>query len=328
MKFNRSSFHLSLPHLRIDTYSCYPHRPSHLSSTNRPLKMAQPSQPTLTKGSTFDASAHFEKAASTYEDNFSVMTEIASHLLSLSPPITPSSVIHDNAAGPGVVAGEILRLPQFTEVAGAKYPTIHATDFSPAMIQALEARAAREGWPDGVVKAQTMDSMDLVGLADDTFTHSYMASAIFLVPDPARTMAEIRRTLRPGGVALVTTFERQGFNELFRDVQRAVRPHAPSWKGLIPEEWLTEKKLRAVAESGGFEAAKVEIRRYSTWMAGEVWSKPGLASLKEVFTKSITNGWSDEDRASFERKLREHVESEKVKGTRYEVKIFVALATK
>jgi ubiquinone/menaquinone biosynthesis C-methylase UbiE len=273
----------------------------------------------------FDPSSHFEKVASTYEDTSTAMKEIATHLLTLSPPLTHDSVIHDNAAGPGIVTGEILHLPQFSQ---GSYPTIHSTDYSPAMIRALEARAARESWPNGVVKAQVMNSMDLTAFRDNTFTHTYMAAAIFLIPDPAQAIAEIKRTLRPGGVALVTSFEKQGFVEIFQEAQKAIRPDEPAWKGPLPAEWLTEGKLRAVIEGGGFEAEKVQIQRQSAWLEGEAWSKPGMASLTDAFTALITSGWSEGERAGFEEVLRQKWRSEEVRRKNYEMKGYVAVARK
>ncbi len=285
--------------------------------------MASPSQ--RSNKLHFDISSHFEKVASTYEHTSTVMKEIAGELLNLSPTLTSDSVVLDNAAGPGIVTGEILQLPQFKE---GNHPIIHATDISPAMIRALEARAVRESWPKDAVKGQVMDSMDLSPFPDNMFTHTYMAAAIFIVPEPLKAIAEIKRTLKPGGVALVTSFEKQGFIEVFQDVQKAIRPDLPIWNGPMPEEWLKEGKLRAVMEGGGFEGDKVEIQRFGTWMKGDQWSTPGMILLIEAFTKSVTNGWSEEERARFEEKLREDMGSERVKSKSYEMKGFVAVARK
>lgn len=272
-----------------------------------------------------DVSSHFEKVASTYEHTSAVMKEIAGQLLNLSPTLTSDSVVLDNAAGPGIVTGEVLRLPQFKE---GNYPTIHATDNSPAMIRALEARAIRESWPKDVVKSQVMDSMDLSPFPDNMFTHIYMAAAIFMVPEPFKAIAEIKRTLKPDGVALVTSFEKQGFNEVFQNVQQAIRPDLPIWKGLMPEEWLKEEKLRDVMEGGGFEGDKVEIQRFGAWMKGEQFSEPAMVMTAEAFTKSVTNGWSEEETARFEEKLKEDLANESVKSKSYELKVFVAIARK
>ncbi|KAF7508312.1 hypothetical protein GJ744_009457 [Endocarpon pusillum] len=285
--------------------------------------MASPSHPSNILQS--DISSHFEKAASTYEHTSAFMKEIAGQLLNLSPTLAPDSVVLDNAAGPGIVTGEILRLPQFKE---GNYPTIHATDNSAAMIRALEARAVHESWPKDLVKTHVMDSMDLSTFPDNMFTHIYMAAAIFIIPEPLKAIAEIKRTLKPDGVALVTSFEKQGFIEIFQHVQQAIRPDSPIWKGPMPEEWLKEEKLRAVMEGGGFEGDKVKIQSLGTWMKGEDWSTPGLMLWREPFTKLITNGWSEEETARFEEKLKEDLASETVKSKSYEMKVFVAVATK
>lgn len=191
----------------------------------------QPKNTTPDTKPTFDMSSHFDRAASNYDATSAVMKDVAAHLIALSPPLTSSSVIHDNAAGPGIVTGEILSLPQFTN---GKPPTIHATDYSTAMIRALHDRAKREGWPPSALHAQAMDSMDLSAFAANTFTHTYMAAAIFLIPDPVKAIREIHRTLALNGVALVTTFEKQGFISIFQGVQRAIRPDAPLWNGPCP----------------------------------------------------------------------------------------------
>lgn len=278
----------------------------------------------------FEPSLHFEKVAASYEETSAAMKDTARQLLSLGPPLTAESVVLDNASGPGIVTGEILRLPQFAAARDdvTLLPRIHATDYMPAMISALKARAQREGWPEDVVKADVMDSMDLSKFPDNIFTHAYMAAAIFFIPNPAKAVAEMKRTLKPGGAALVTSFERQGFVEIFQNAQKVIRPNAPLWEGPLSVEWLTEGKLRSVMEGGGFERGKVEIRRFSSWSHGMDWSKPGTTLLKETFTRSITDGWGDEDRARFEKKLDEDLASEKVKSQRFEMKGFVAIATK
>jgi SAM-dependent methyltransferase len=173
-----------------------------------------------------------------------------------------------------------------------------------------------------------MDSMDLTAFPANTFTHTYMTTAIFMIPDPVRALAEIKRTLQPGGVALVTSFEDQGFVATFQDAQRAIRPDADVWKGTLPSEWLTEGRLRTVVEGGGFEAAKVQIHRFSTWVGVEEWDKPAMELLREPFTKMATEGWSEAERGRFEERLGRDIEDQKARGAKYEMKVFVAVAGK
>jgi ubiquinone/menaquinone biosynthesis C-methylase UbiE len=289
--------------------------------------MAEPSQCGVpTNKIPFDTEAHFERVASTYESSAVVMKDIASQLLHLPPQVTSSSVIHDNACGPGIVTGQILSLPEFAD--GKQLPKIHATDISAAMIRALMSRAVRDAWPHGVVKAEAMDSMDLCGIKSETFTHSYMAAAIFIVPDATEALKEVWRTLKPGGVAFVTSFEDLEYMEIFRDANKAVRSEAAPLKSPFSEEWSTEKKLRDVVEGGGFESGNVEIRRITAGMRGADLASPGGAAFVETFAKGISKEWAEEEQVAFERKVKEDLQSERVKNRTYVFKVMVAVAKK
>lgn len=79
---------------------------------------------------------------------------------------------------------------------------------------------------------------------------------------------------------------------------------------------------------GGFEDEKVEIKRFSVWLEGEVWAKPESASLREGFTRQCTLGWSAEDQGRFEERLRADLERIKQEGKRYEMKVFCAVGRK
>lgn len=289
------------------------------SRMSRPIKAAaqQPSDPQRV--------AFFDRSSLTYEQTASIMIQMAKHLLTLTPPLDSSSVIHDNASGPGTVTAEILSLPQF---ARAPPPKIYPTDFSPGMIRALNTRAKREKWPSNAIFPQVMDAMDLGHFPSNFFTHSYLAAAIFIIPDPIRAISEIKRTLRPGGYALVTSFEKQGFISIFQNVQKAVRPDAPEWKGPMPQEWLTEQKLRDVMVGGGFSPAKLQIERHNVWMGGDDWLKPAMEIGLNLFITSITNGWSEEDKAKFEKRLRSELRSDRVQNSSTEMKMFIAVARK
>ena len=76
----------------------------------------------------------------------------------ISPPITTSSFVLDNACGPGIVTEQIKLL----------YPDakILASDIAPVMIEQVKERIEREAWTD--VEAVIMDGRDLSGLKDES----------------------------------------------------------------------------------------------------------------------------------------------------------------
>lgn len=113
--------------------------------------------------------AHFEKVAQTYErDGQGVQNSLCRTLLSLASelchPVTKSSVVLDNASGPGILTGELLKQCDPDDI-----PNLHAADLSAAMIRVLDAK----GWAkEHGVKSAVMDAQDLQ-YPDEMFTHVF-----------------------------------------------------------------------------------------------------------------------------------------------------------
>lgn len=113
----------------------------------------------------------------------------------ISPPITTSSFVLDNACGPGIVTEQIKLL----------YPDakILASDIAPVMIEQVKERIEREAWTD--VEAVIMDGRDLSGLKDESVSHAITA---FGMLDPVdeeagvKTAKAMYRVLKVGGVAM------------------------------------------------------------------------------------------------------------------------------
>lgn len=87
----------------------------------------------------------------------------------LSKFITPESIIHDNAAGPGTATSVLLE-----KYGPSDLPTTLVTDFNAAMIS--EAQTMYR--PVGKVTAEVMDSHSL-SFPNDHFTHSILNFSIF-----------------------------------------------------------------------------------------------------------------------------------------------------
>lgn len=104
-----------------------------------------------------------------------------------------SARVLEVAAGTGLV----------TQAIAGVVEHLVATDTSEAMLEVLRARMADAGVSN--VQVRQADALALP-FGDDEFDAVVAANILHLVPDPAAALSEMRRVLRPGGVASVPTF--------------------------------------------------------------------------------------------------------------------------
>jgi ubiquinone/menaquinone biosynthesis C-methylase UbiE len=131
--------------------------------------------------------------------------------------LEPGEQFLDVAAGPGGLSVPAARL-------GAE---VLATDWSPAMIERLEARADHEGLRN--VEARVMDCHAL-DLPDDSFDVTGSQFGVMLVPDQARALREMVRVTKPGGRVLLVAYgfpAELDFLQIFLGALTAVVPDFP-----------------------------------------------------------------------------------------------------
>jgi len=245
--------------------------------------------------------AFFRNTASEYERQVaSVTRKIATQILTLLPPITPSSIIHDNACGPGIVTLDILSQATASNMPP---PTIYATDFAEAMVVQLQDAIDAQNLK--TVTAQVMDGSDLSAFGDNTFTHSITSFGIFAFPDAVAGTKHIFRTLKPGGVAIITTWKYPGklhfVNEVLQDLAPGSTPFWPF------QGWLEEEKLRGVLEEGGFEKGNIEIHVKETIqditdleMTLQLYDSPYWNDVKAQLDEEQKGRWKDVVRKKLE----------------------------
>ena len=271
-----------------------------------------------------DFKAYFDNTASTYDSTAPLMRRIACMVLSnlandkSLPPITSESVIHDNAAGPGIFTNEIMQVHTATNL------VIHATDYSEGMIRELRARDLGQN-----VHAQVMDSQALDFKAEN-FTHSYTGFALSMMPDTVKATKEIYRTIGAGGVAVVTSWYYVGWVDIVEKARRKVDPDGPEYKGPNGGIWAGEQGWKASVEAlikAGFEKSKIkvidvkEVMKYSEWASA--------TSFREMIEGSLASGWETDKREEFSTThmaLVREAASEETKG--FEMKAWIVIAKK
>ena len=275
--------------------------------------------------------ASFQASASVYERRLGGSTRtVAAHLASLlSPRLPPNAVVLDNACGTGAFTDELLKV-------SSDDLHIHAVDLSPSMIEIVQSMVnKRQGWK-GRADATVMDGQHL-RFPDGSFDAGVINFGISFFPDPIAGIAELYRTLKPGGMGMVTCWKEQQYVHIFYEVQKIVDPPTPVEMTMV-EKWRKRETLEETLRQGGF-ANITETKSKEVMLVQD-----GFNELVETLTmdlrERVGQGWTEEDRNRIPEVLREvlmeqrtqflvegreGVEGDKV-GLRMEV--WIALVTK
>jgi ubiquinone/menaquinone biosynthesis C-methylase UbiE len=233
----------------------------------------------------FSPKDHFDKMSTSYEQLIGLATgDIARHAVTLTPTPTSSTIIHDNACGTGLVTEALLSTT-------SAHPRIHATDLTPSMVSAITRKASENSWQN--VTAQVMDAQE-VTFPDEMFDLSIMNFGIFFLPDPQKGADHIYRTLKPGGIAIVTSWKERRIFDTLAEAQKIIRPDLEPWTSAWAKQWESEDMLRNTLVKAGFrtEDVKCEERRTEA-VVGPFMERPGR--MAEGFPAAVV-GWTDEER--------------------------------
>ncbi|KAK3299372.1 uncharacterized protein B0H64DRAFT_371731 [Chaetomium fimeti] len=263
---------------------------------------------------------YFSKFAANYvrqtgQSTLNILRNIVTDQIQKScHPIGPDSVVHDTAAGPGIAAAALVarlledQLPKEMLV----------SDIVPAMVTA--ANESLVSSPLRKVECKELDSQDLKGVRDNYFTHSIDNFSIFTFVRPVDAIRETYRTLRPGGLAVVTCWRRFAPMHIVHATQRKIRPDLPG--GLMPTP------SPQFYEEGGFHRRKIDVFDQELVVADEeqiaglteLTSGPMMARAREGYTPEEEARWAETVRESVREEIAQYG------GIRFEA--YVLLATK
>ncbi|KAI1611964.1 S-adenosyl-L-methionine-dependent methyltransferase [Exophiala viscosa] len=211
--------------------------------------------------------------------------------------INSDSVIHDNAAGPGTATEALISWCHQHNVS----PKIIVTDYVPAMVDACEAIRTKHAddslWQS--VAIAVADSAYLKEFADDYFTHSICNFSIFTFTHPTKCLQEIRRTLRPGGVTLVTCWKRFAVSEVIAAAQDQVKGSEWGEAHRMPvngPEYMQEGHTAKLVREAGFEEEKTQSFAAQTVVKrGEDWDGLYEFLLNPFIKSAATKEWSEQE---------------------------------
>ncbi|KAI0380183.1 S-adenosyl-L-methionine-dependent methyltransferase [Hypomontagnella monticulosa] len=270
---------------------------------------------------------YFSKFATTYvrqtgHSTLNILADvIAENVQKSANPIGLESVVHDTAAGPGVGAAALVaRLPK------DQLPKeILVSDNVAMMVSA--ARESLTASPLPHVECKEIDSQDLSSVSDNHFTHSINNFSIFTFVRPVDAIRESHRTLRPGGLAIVSCWRRFAPMYIVHAAQKKIRPDLPLMPTPSPQ-FFEDGVLQKTVEEGGFSKDKITridkvlVVKDDENVAGltALMSGPMMAKAREGYTEAEEAKWVDAVKQS----VKEEVEQ--FGGIKFEA--YVLLATK
>lgn len=253
----------------------------------------------MSRGPAPIAIGHFDSAATQYEASTGGCTRELARLLLGIPQLEsiyqPSAIVLDNACGTGIVAEEIILRARRAE---ANLPTIHAVDPAPNMVEISRKKLDTLG--ASAISSTAVMPGEKLEFQDETFTHSITNLGILFFTDGDAGAKEIYRTLKPIGVAVVTSWAVLGYLEVIRPAQSAVRPNDPPFKLPIPETWFDPAFVEKCLKDGGFANVTVSesIVHYGAPSAEDL-----LALILNSF-KMLWKDWSEEEQNKFRQVAR------------------------
>lgn len=194
--------------------------------------------------------ARWDAHVAEYEAVFEGLTDaFATRALDGIEPLNGAALL-DLAAGAGGAALQ----------AAARGARVTALDAAPAMVARIRERARAAGIE--TIAAECADGTARLPFADAAFDAALSSFGVVLFPDPAPTIAELARVLRPRGRLAVVTWTEPHRYELavrLREAVMACRGEPPPAGDLPAQLRYTEPAaLAALVEGGGFDAVRIE----------------------------------------------------------------------
>lgn len=256
---------------------------------------------------------------STANTTYDVFADVLkSEIQTSSNPINASSIVHDNAAGPGIATAAILET--LDKADAPKH--ILVSDNNEGMVT-----GARDSFDSPTIQVKNLDAHDLSSLEDGTYTHSITNFSIFTFPNAEAAMAEVFRTLRPDGTAVVTSWERFTILPLVHEAQKTIRPDLP----LMPvpgPRFFDDGELEKVLATAGFQTANMKSSKRDITVSSEV----GITGLKEFmkgpFTARAREGYTPDEVAKWSDTIDTVVSNEIATNGGVQFKAFIVLANK
>ncbi|NML25584.1 class I SAM-dependent methyltransferase [Zoogloea dura] len=191
----------------------------------------------------------FNRIATRYADGAPLRASLQAALLDAAALQAGEHVL-DLAAGPGLLARDALRQVQ----PGGR---VVASDIAEGMLAEGCQRASAEGLP--ALLAAACDAEHLA-FADRSFDTVLVGLGLFIFPEPARALAELRRVIRPGGRIALSVWGHRESVPLISRAQDCIARLLPAPRVARPSVFRLGEPavLEALLRDAGFGSIRIE----------------------------------------------------------------------
>jgi SAM-dependent methyltransferase len=192
---------------------------------------------------------NWDAASTAYHENFADFAGLyVPEVIGFLEP-TANDAVLEVAAGSGALTTQL----------APRVASLLATDFSPKMLEILDARVRDAALEN--VRTRVMDGQALE-VKDASFDRAVCNFGIMLFPDRAAGLSEMRRSLRPGGRGVVSAWSTPARFETFGAFMGAIAkalPDFPPPAGPPPIFSLADpQSFTEQMEAAGFSDVRVE----------------------------------------------------------------------
>jgi len=250
-----------------------------------------------------------------------VSDAIARQLIKQLPPMTETSVVHDNGCGYGAVTMAIM---EANPPAGLQ---IHATDINAMFLAQLQAKLAENPtWP---VKVDTMDAQKLT-FADDTFDTSITNFVFAGLSDDVGAASHILRTLKPGGTGAIAVWKTMPWHVALENAHHKTRGADEPMAPFLSKSWYKKEKIEQVTKEAAWKDVKfIELDAYLNLGTDmKRW-----ATIAWTFLGTPVGGWQQRDEDKWDEavdsivKELEQCEDHKMEGGIHKIRMVADIAT-
>ncbi|WP_067686037.1 class I SAM-dependent methyltransferase [Nocardia jejuensis] len=239
------------------------------------------------------SSGPWDEVAERYDDAATeVMRPFSAHALALAE-LSPGAHVVDVAAGPGTLA-----IP-----AAARVARVSALDFSPLMIERLVRHAEAAGLD--AIDARVGDGQALP-YAEDSFDAGFSLFGLMFFPDRARGFAELHRVLRPGAIAVVSSWAPLADSSLMTLLSGAFQAGIPGYPAPQPnpENLENPEVFEAELRAAGFTEVSVRAHTesFAYDSAEQLWDRltRGSAPLQLARSRFDEETWKAQEHTMIE----------------------------